>query len=265
MSNILNGITEAKRSPEPNYDDPSWDEKVSNVGQKAKQAEVLKSKGKEPKTRWNPETKKYYVDFSNVDESVGLPYPGTYEETNDMFKGSSQKRIGTLTTEQGVAEGKFTHNAKTGEKLHPGTGEPTGKFMQGYGPKPVKAPAAPKLSSPKLTINDVWRKVEEVVGQIYPDGDPIDWLLPWFRKQGIADHKVGDILAKAAKKNGYKDIYDYYNSIGDDLGEGVAEAKQRLDPKCWTGKHKEGTKMKGGVRVNNCVPNESAIMKGIKV
>jgi len=37
----------------------------------------------------------------------------------------------------------------------------------------------------------------------------------------------------------------------------VAEMKQRLDPKCWTGKHKEGTKIKGGVRVNNCVPNES--------
>jgi len=40
--------------------------------------------------------------------------------------------------------------------------------------------------------------------------------------------------------------------------EFVTEAvKQRLDPKCWTGKHKEGTKIKGGVRVNNCVPNES--------
>ena len=33
--------------------------------------------------------------------------------------------------------------------------------------------------------------------------------------------------------------------------------KQRLDAKCWKGKHKEGTKVKGGVRVNNCVPNES--------
>ena len=30
--------------------------------------------------------------------------------------------------------------------------------------------------------------------------------------------------------------------------------KQRLDAKCWKGKHKEGTKIKGGVRVNNCVP-----------
>ena len=40
----------------------------------------------------------------------------------------------------------------------------------------------------------------------------------------------------------------------------VEEAKatsQRLDAKCWKGKHKEGTKIKGGVRVNNCIPNES--------
>jgi len=36
----------------------------------------------------------------------------------------------------------------------------------------------------------------------------------------------------------------------------VEAVKQRLDPKCWKGKHKEGTKIKGGVRVNNCVPNE---------
>jgi hypothetical protein len=37
----------------------------------------------------------------------------------------------------------------------------------------------------------------------------------------------------------------------------TVEAKQRLDPKCWTGYKKQGTKMKGGVRVNNCVPAES--------
>lgn len=37
---------------------------------------------------------------------------------------------------------------------------------------------------------------------------------------------------------------------------GLAELKQRLDPKCWKGKHKEGTKIKGGIRVNNCVPNK---------
>ena len=33
----------------------------------------------------------------------------------------------------------------------------------------------------------------------------------------------------------------------------LAEATQRLDPKCWTGYRKDGTKMKDGVSVNNCV------------
>jgi hypothetical protein len=42
------------------------------------------------------------------------------------------------------------------------------------------------------------------------------------------------------------------------INEIITEAvKQRLDAKCWKGKHKEGTKIKGGVKVNNCVPNES--------
>ena len=33
----------------------------------------------------------------------------------------------------------------------------------------------------------------------------------------------------------------------------INEEKQRLDPSCWKGYKKQGTKMKGGVRVNNCV------------
>jgi metal-dependent amidase/aminoacylase/carboxypeptidase family protein len=41
--------------------------------------------------------------------------------------------------------------------------------------------------------------------------------------------------------------------------EFLTEAKatsQRLDPKCWDGYKKQGTKVKGGVRVNNCVKEE---------
>ena len=40
-------------------------------------------------------------------------------------------------------------------------------------------------------------------------------------------------------------------------GNHMMEMASRLDAKCWTGMHKSGTKIKGGVRVNNCVPNES--------
>jgi hypothetical protein len=43
---------------------------------------------------------------------------------------------------------------------------------------------------------------------------------------------------------------------GKKKNEEVSEEKVRLDPKCWTGKKigNPKTKMKGGVRVNNCVP-----------
>ena len=47
--------------------------------------------------------------------------------------------------------------------------------------------------------------------------------------------------------------HDLENHI--ELEESV---KQRLDKSCWSGYKKQGTKMKGGVRVNNCVPNESS-------
>ena len=43
------------------------------------------------------------------------------------------------------------------------------------------------------------------------------------------------------------------------INEFTNEEKVRLDPKCWKGKKigNPKTKMKGGVRVNNCVPAES--------
>jgi hypothetical protein len=33
----------------------------------------------------------------------------------------------------------------------------------------------------------------------------------------------------------------------------VKVKKQRLDPRCWKGYKKAGTKVKNGVRINNCV------------
>ena len=45
----------------------------------------------------------------------------------------------------------------------------------------------------------------------------------------------------------------------------LIEAKQRLDPKCWKGYKKQGTKMKGDTRVNNCVPEsaEQGVAEGL--
>ena len=121
-----------------------------------------------------------------------------------------------------VAEGKFTVNAKTGAKLNPRTGAELPPKEKPLTMKDMFS--QPKSTAPKLTLDAVWRKVEDVVGQIFPDGDPIDYLAPWLEKHGIRDFKIGEILDRAAKKNGYEDLYDYYDSMKDQYArDNVAE------------------------------------------
>jgi len=47
--------------------------------------------------------------------------------------------------------------------------------------------------------------------------------------------------------------------------ESIEEVKQRLDPKCWDGYKKQGTKIKGGVRVNNCVKESADVNSLAKI
>jgi hypothetical protein len=61
------GVAEGSDKEDEYGDD--YQAMVGRVGQQAKQAQALKSKGKEPRTRWNPVTKKYYVDFSDTDDN----------------------------------------------------------------------------------------------------------------------------------------------------------------------------------------------------
>ena len=82
--------------------------------------------------------------------------------------------------------------------------------------------------------------------------------------------KMVELVLAKNKKQGYTDTMDsewmYHNIhkkyypelVKGSLGEKFTE-KQRLDPKCWKGYKKDGTKMKGGVRVNNCVPESESI------
>jgi LysM repeat protein/ribosomal protein S13 len=64
--------------------------------------------------------------------------------------------------------------------------------------------------------------------------------LPRMNEQGVAE--AGSPAQQAAI------------AIAKKKEAGVDEEKQRLDPSCWKGYRKQGTKMKGNTRVNNCVP-----------
>jgi hypothetical protein len=69
--------------------------------------------------------------------------------------------------------------------------------------------------------------------------------------------KVKDIISEAANPAQQAAIAISMKKAGKKPKDDMDEAKQRLDPKCWTGYHKAGTKMKGDTRVNNCVKDES--------
>lgn len=64
---------------------------------------------------------------------------------------------------------------------------------------------------------------------------------------------------RALRRRFEDDDVEFYKPTRRTTWDNVEEEKQRLDPKCWKGKKigNPKTKMKGGVRVNNCVPAES--------
>lgn len=93
-------------------------------------------------------------------------------------------------------------------------------------------------------------------------------LLGKYKKAAYADAKKADAEGDYARGDKrFKGINratnkQFDNDLKKHGQKSVSEVKQRLDSKCWKGKHKEGTKIKGGIRVNNCVPNEGRVSIG---
>jgi hypothetical protein len=66
--------------------------------------------------------------------------------------------------------------------------------------------------------------------------------------------KLNSTVTKAAVR-GARAVKDYGKTVksSDRFNSPEEEESRRLDPKCWKGYRKKGTKLKGGVRVNDCV------------
>ena len=141
--------------------------------------------------------------------------------------------------------------------------------QQNYNQGPMNIQKGPQSTTANYQLGD-----KELTTQINEGTSPHKVALPvqmamqHFQKKGAVPikkslgiskyfHKVEEELAEQ-QAHKRQLINQYASTIAERvlMKEGKA-VKQRLDPKCWTGKHKEGTKIKGGVRVNNCVPNES--------
>jgi hypothetical protein len=197
---------------------------------------------------------------------------GPYKRPKDVAM--YQARIAKLQRQQGVTEGSTT----------------TWEVSFDYGPH--------QSDSVKVKARSAQEAVEKVETAAEKKGRSImvNWAKPAEQgiAEGVAETMTMDDAMKVLKHYGAghfkttsNELYFYkngkpfsvdliwnddanrsvnlsqLNSITRQLkGQGVAE-DQRLDPSCWKGYKKQGTKMKGDTRVNNCVPKESAIMKGL--
>jgi hypothetical protein len=74
---------------------------------------------------------------------------------------------------------------------------------------------------PKIDLKAVYDKVMDAIGNTFPDGDPIDHLIPALRKMGVREYDVGDAIEKAMKKHGRgvekKGMYDYMAVMWDEM------------------------------------------------
>lgn len=69
----------------------------------------------------------------------------------------------------------------------------------------------------KPSTDEVWRKIEDAIANSFPDGDPYDTLWPWLNRNGLDN----DDVVRAARKQGYKDLWDYWNVLSRDIGHEV--------------------------------------------
>jgi hypothetical protein len=53
---------------------------------------------------------------------------------------------------------------------------------------------------------------------------------PWLQKRGYKGFQVGDIIDRAARKNGYKDMYAYYNELKQQHADDQAYEKDNFNP-----------------------------------
>jgi hypothetical protein len=77
--------------------------------------------------------------------------------------------------------------------------------------------------------------------------------------QGIQtelEHTPYKSIATIIAKHHLAEDPQYYTKLSQ-VEQHSEDEERRLDPECWEGYRKEGTKMKGGKRVNNCVKIKS--------
>ena len=114
------------------------------------------------------------------------------------------------------------------------------RFLKQLHPKLkiTNVPPPPRAEKPPKVKPDLWKialKAEDVWGNIFPDGDPVDYMYPYLKSLGIPIEKQFDVLNKAIKL--HVDKKGYYHWL-EASWDNVAKDRQmpdivRLDNNPW--------------------------------
>jgi hypothetical protein len=79
---------------------------------------------------------------------------------------------------------------------------------------------AAKPKKEKIDYQEIARKIEQVVGSTFPDGDPIDLLIPYMRRRWGLEWDLGQHLDRAAKRHlGARSYDDYLATLWDQVAD----------------------------------------------
>lgn len=278
---------------------PEYQEKVKRVGQRAKEL------AGGSKTVWDEQTRRYKVVPSNssvqakTDDNLRAYYAqrkaekqgvaeGWKEEAQELedwskevnmrlYRAHESQRLGLARQlsklEQKHFGSEFTHPNLTNVVWSALRALQKGEMVH-YDPQRVgQMPFGNIVGDDAKIIAQYNITRDELAGyRMLHDKNMVDNLEQFLKLRRLVRAKSWPLeyfeeLEKLTPEEAWLKMANDLNWSKDNMSEGMSEEKQRLDPKCWKGYKKQGTKMKGDTRVNNCVPvkeSRSAILEGLQ-
>jgi hypothetical protein len=200
-------------------------------------------------TRYSSE-EEAYADIENSLQEKGITrYNIRIEQKYDMPSYSSDQPSG------GTATGRNYGNPGIGDMI---SGRINREIRAGIPSKGGYATGGTNRGQRERDGSQWWRdRLPQIMREEALEED-IERHLLQMRRAGydIVQEEWSDKYKSSINCSNPKGFSQKAHCAGKKKNESVAEEKVRLDPKCWSGKKigNPKTKMKGGVRVNNCVP-----------
>lgn len=160
------------------------------------------------------------VDWFNKEYPDGV--------TKKQFTQTMDQRDEELASMLGVHELKRSKAAAVGSRGK--TGDSRKEFIKDVAAKMDfrrdTSKADSKREKVKKALDDLYWVAQDAIGMSFPDGDPIDHIIPKARRMGIPMDSVGEWLDRAFKKHEGVGFYEHLARLWDDQ---YGDAKSDMD------------------------------------